>query len=114
MLRASGDIDELEFALYENWFNLFSTEIPLRGLIYVTTGVNTSKGRIAKRGRDGEDQIPVEYLRDLEEQHKKWVRETPMPVLQLSTEEGVSLEDNIQLVRDFVHQLQSDARKADN
>ncbi len=105
MLRESGDIDSLEWQLYMNWFDTFATDLPLRGIIYLTTGVGTSAGRIVKRGRQGEDHIPLDYLSALDEQHHKWVTTTDLPVLRISTEDGVSLNENVNRIRNFVQSL---------
>jgi deoxyadenosine/deoxycytidine kinase len=105
MLRDSGDIDALEWQLYMNWFDTFAADLPLRGVIYLTTGVGTSAGRIVKRGREGEDHIPLDYLSGLDAQHRRWIQATPLPVLELSTEEGQSQAANIDRVREWISQL---------
>jgi hypothetical protein len=38
-------------------------------------------------------------------QHKKWIENTTIPVLILSTEAGVPVEENIEKIREFVHML---------
>lgn len=105
MLRASGDIDDLEWQLYMNWFDTFAADLPIRGVVYLTTGVGTSAERIVKRGRHGEEHIPLDYLSALDSQHKKWLAETDLPVLRISTEPGQSQEANIAAVRAFVEGL---------
>jgi deoxyadenosine/deoxycytidine kinase len=113
MLRDAGDIDALEWTLYMNWYDTFAADLPLRGIIYLTTGVGTSAGRIVKRGRHGEEHIPLDYLSALDTQHRKWLDTTDLPVLRLSTEEGVPLTENVTAVRSFVEGLlSSDAIKA--
>ncbi len=107
MLRASGDIDELEWQLYMNWFDTFATDLPIRGVVYLTTGVGTSAERIVQRGRHGEEHIPLDYLSALDAQHKKWLAATDLPVLRISTEPGQSQEANIAAVRAFVNGLLS-------
>jgi deoxyadenosine/deoxycytidine kinase len=105
MLRASGDIDELEWQLYLQWFDTFAADLPLRGVIYLTTGVGTSAGRIVKRGRHGEEHIPLDYLSALDDQHQRWIAGTPLPVLRLSTEVGVPVSENVAAVRGFIDRL---------
>jgi deoxyadenosine/deoxycytidine kinase len=107
MLKASGDIDNLEWNLYCQWFDTFASEIPVAGIVYLTTGVATSGDRIIKRGRAGEEHIPASYLAALEEQHKAWLASTPLPVLQLSTEEEVSVDGNIAKIAEFIARLTS-------
>jgi hypothetical protein len=47
----------------------------------------------------------MEYLDALETQHEKWIANTTIPVLTLSTEVGVSVEENMEHIRSFVQQL---------
>ncbi len=105
MLRDSGDIDPLEWELYDSWFNMFSKQFPINGIIYLSTSAVTSKDRIKIRNRHGEENINIEYLDALDKQHKKWIANTDIPTLTLSTEVGVSLDDNIQKIKDYVEQL---------
>jgi len=105
MLRDSGDIDPLEWDLYEMWFNTFANKLPVKGIIYLTTSANTSSKRIKVRNRHGEENISIDYLNALDEQHKKWISTTDVSYLELSTEEGVSLDESIQKIRDFIDKL---------
>lgn len=105
MLRDSGDIDALEWELYMNWFNTFAADLPLRGIIHLTTSTSTSAERIIKRGRHGEEHIPLDYLAALDAQHHKWIQNTALPTLQISTEAGVSVDQNVAAVRAFVEGL---------
>lgn len=100
MLRASGDLNDIEWQLYLNWYETFATELPMSGIVYLTTDVATSGSRIVKRGRHGEENIPVAYLKALEAQHHVWLSSTPLPVLFVST------EDPIGAIRDFVRLIQ--------
>ena len=105
MLRDSGDIDPLEWELYENWFNVFGKQYPVRGIIYLSTSSSTSKERIQIRNRQGEENISLEYLNALDTQHKKWIDNTNIPVLILSTEPGISLDKNIEDIKQFIQKL---------
>ena len=102
MLRASGDLDCLEWELYCKWFDTFATSLPITGVIYLTTGVGTSAGRIVKRGRSGEDHIPLDYLGSLDAAHRSWIEGTDLPVLRVSTEPGSSLSEAVEAVRIFI------------
>lgn len=105
MLHDSGDIDPLEWELYESWFNIFGKQYPVRGIIYVSTSSSTSKERIHIRNRQGEENIGLDYLDALDAQHKKWIDNTTIPVLTLSTEAGVSLDKNIEEIKSFIKKL---------
>lgn len=110
MLRDSGDIDALEWTLYESWFNAFAKEFPIRGIIHLTTSPETSLKRIHIRNRHGEEGIPLEYLTALDRQHQKWLTETDLPVLEISTEEGVDVDATIAAIREFIDQLTSQSQ----
>jgi deoxyadenosine/deoxycytidine kinase len=105
MLRESGDITGLEWELYEMWYTTFAADLPIRGVIYLTTGVGTSAGRIVTRGRAGEDHIPLDYLAALDTQHHRWLDATTLPVLRISTEPGVVVAENVAAVRGFIDSL---------
>jgi deoxyadenosine/deoxycytidine kinase len=107
MLRDAGDIDPLEWDLYDSWFNVFGKRHPVNGIIYISTSSNTSKDRIKIRNRQGEENIGLDYLDALDSQHKKWIENTNIPVLTLSTEPGVSVEKNIEEVVKFIQKLKS-------
>jgi deoxyadenosine/deoxycytidine kinase len=105
MLRDSGDIDQLEWELYENWFNIFHTQHQTSGIIYVSTGSQTSKDRIHIRNRPEEENIEMSYLEALDAQHKKWIGSTSLPVLTISTERDSSVEENLEKIREFIKTL---------
>jgi deoxyadenosine/deoxycytidine kinase len=105
MLRDAGDIDAMEWDLYMKWYDAFAADLPIKGIIHLTTGVGTSAERIVKRGRHGEEHIPLDYLSALDTQHNKWLNDYHLPVLKISTEPGVALEDNLTKIRAFVDEL---------
>jgi len=101
MLRDSGDINDIEWQLYLQWYNTFAAGLPISAVIYLTTNVETSASRIAGRAREGET-IPLDYLEALEAQHQKWLATTGLPVIRVST---ASLDNAITDVGDFVAAL---------
>jgi deoxycitidine kinase/deoxyguanosine kinase len=107
MLYDAGNIDPLEWELYESWFNVFGKKYPVRAIIYVSTSSGTSKERINTRNRTGEESIDLEYLDALDRQHKKWIKNTNIPVLTLSTEADTPVEENIERIRLFVDVLKT-------
>jgi deoxyadenosine/deoxycytidine kinase len=111
MLRDGGDIDALEWDLYMKWYEAFASELPVKGVIHLTTGVGTSAERILTRGRHGEEHIPLDYLSALDAQHYKWLSSSKLPVLKVSTEPGESLESNLTMIRSFVDGLLAEAEK---
>lgn len=107
MLRDSGDMELIEWELYESWFNIFGKKYPVSGIIYLSTSANTSKERIKIRNRIGEENIDIEYLDNLDIQHKKWIDSTNIPVLTLSTEPGTLIEENMTQIKEFIDKLKN-------
>ena len=105
MLRDAGDIDQLEWELYESWFNMFNKQHQVNGIVYLSTGSHTSKERIMIRNRPEETGIGLSYLDALDVQHKKWIENTTIPVLTLSTEPGSSVEENIEKIKEYIEKL---------
>ena len=105
LLRKSGDIDELEWQLYLNWYDTFAASLPLRGIIYLDTDFATSATRIVRRGREGEGKIPAQYLIDLHYQHEAWISSSSLPCLTVSTADGVSVTETVASIRAFVDRL---------
>ena len=103
MMRKEGKMSSLEWDLYMKWFDAYATKIPIKGIIHITTSPTISKDRIVQRGRLGEESISVEYLTNLDQQHKEWIQSTPLPTLSLSTE--TDLETNINNIRTFCKQF---------
>ena len=102
MLHESGDMNEIEWDLYQEWFQTFGQSYPVHGIIYLSTSPTTSKTRIGIRNRQGEDKIELEYLNALDTQHKKWIDGTNLPVLTLSTEPDQSVQDLLSQIRSFI------------
>ena len=76
MLKESGDLDGIEWTLYEKWYNFISGMIPtMNAFIWVDTDPVISCERIKTRGREGEDGIPLEYLKSLDAVHREWLSE---------------------------------------
>jgi len=86
MLHKQGKMDDLEWSLYLKWYENFAANLPIKGIIHLTTSAQVSKERIGMRGREGEDSIPLSYLKDLDAQHIQWCSNTTLPTLLISTE----------------------------
>lgn len=74
LLAAEGDMTKVEVDLYQRWFHAFaSTSLRPSAYIYVDTPPEVCSLRIKKRNRDGESNIPDEYLRKLYDAHEEWL-----------------------------------------
>ena len=71
MLYDSGKIEHINYQIYLKWFDAFSKEYPIDKIIYVKTDPEICHERIVKRHRDGESNIPIEYLQSCDKYHEK-------------------------------------------
>ena len=63
MLYDTGKIEHVNYQIYLNWFDTFSDEYPVHKVVYVKTAPEKCHERIVKRSREGEDNIPLSYLK---------------------------------------------------
>ena len=85
MLYKSGKIKDIDYQVYLELYNIYKNDYPLDGVIYINTSPNVCYERIKKRSRDGESDIPMDYLNDCHEHHQKWLNNKHM-VLPINTE----------------------------
>ena len=71
MLYKSGKISYLNYQIYLNLFDTFSDDFPIHKVVYVKTCPEQCHSRILKRSRDGETNIPLEYLSSCSYYHDK-------------------------------------------
>ena len=86
MLHKQGFLDELEWNLYLKWFHAYAADVPIQGILYLSTSASTSKERIGIRNREGEASISAEYLDGLE----------------VSTEPGVDADQTVEKVQTWL------------
>ena len=75
MLHDQGKIEQIDFIIYNKWFEHFLDEIDINAVIYIKTDPTKCFERIIKRNRKGED-IPLEYLQLCHEYHENWLNES--------------------------------------
>lgn len=72
MLYDEGKINEIEYKIYNKWFDEFIVDFPKIEYIYLKTDPKTAFDRVLKRGRQGET-IPLEYLTKCHDYHEDWL-----------------------------------------
>lgn len=100
MLFGSKMLDPLEWKLYTTWFDYFIKSNAINGIVHITTDFETCKERIIKRGRHGEENISIDYLKSLDEQHHKWLSNTELPVIRITSE-----SEEIKKIEEFINSL---------
>jgi deoxyadenosine/deoxycytidine kinase len=76
MLFDSGKIESINYQIYLSWFNTFAEEYKVDKVIYVKTDPRICYERVGKRHRDGEDNIPLEYLNTCGDYHDNMLNQS--------------------------------------
>lgn len=73
MLYDEKDISEIEYKIYDYWYNMKLHDINVKNVIYLRTTPNDSFDRILKRGRVEESDLKYEYIQTIHNYHDKWL-----------------------------------------
>ncbi|XP_027596983.1 deoxycytidine kinase [Pipra filicauda] len=77
-LYESDCMNETEWTIYQDWHNWmneqFGSKLALDGIIYLRATPEKCLNRIFVRGRDEEQEIPIEYLEKLHYKHESWLQ----------------------------------------
>ena len=95
MLFASLNLNEDEFSLYENFYNLLKPKIPAPDLvIFLQAGTDVLINRIRRRARDFEKNISFEYLEEINRAYNNFFfHYVESPLLVINTSEIDFVED---------------------
>jgi len=95
MLHEDGSLNKMEWDMYRNWYHFLFTDCRIAGIIYITCSPNKCVERISIRNRQGEEGIPIEYLKQLHKAHEDWVNNTDIPVFKVDTENQDFTQDDV-------------------
>jgi deoxycitidine kinase/deoxyguanosine kinase len=99
LLLDEGSMDVLEYTLYKRWFDyLKNCSTPLSAIVHVDTPPDVCAKRIVGRGRKGEEDIPIQYLKTLEKYQSVWVNSGTVPYVHVSV-------DDVEKVSSFINNL---------
>jgi len=78
-------VTALEYQYLHSWFSICESlcQDQVRGVIYLDADVELCKKRIIKRGREGEANIDMDYLQQIETAYKSWLLDTKVPVIHI-------------------------------
>jgi len=105
MLYDAKKIHDIDYQIYTRWFNEFTQDIKISGIIYVYTSPDKCHKRIVKRNRKGEN-IPIEYLKRCHEYHENWLNSYDDKLIIDNEEDSYSSNKlnimKINLVKEFI------------
>jgi deoxyadenosine/deoxycytidine kinase len=111
MLYDDNKIEEINYQIYNAWFDEFIEDIPVEGLVYIKADPEVSYNRVKHRNREGED-IPLEYLRNCNKYHNNWLDNEKTTVLTLDANKNFNYDIKdydgwIKSVKEFIGLIQN-------
>ena len=76
MLHDDGIVENIEYNIYKEWYHEFIGEYRMDAVIYLDSTPDICYSRIARRNRQGEGGIPLEYLTKCFNYHQRWLVDT--------------------------------------
>lgn len=73
MLYDSNNLTDLEYKIYNYWYNNLYPDIKVKNIIYLKTDPEVAYQRIKKRNRKEEEGISLEYIKNVHNYHEKWL-----------------------------------------
>jgi thymidylate kinase len=90
MLYDDGKIDDINYQIYNRFYNMFEDEFKLDGIVYIDADAEICSERINKRSRKGESNISLEYLQKCKSYHHEWLTNTKTNVLNINANVNVT------------------------
>jgi deoxyadenosine/deoxycytidine kinase len=95
MLYDDDIIEEINYKIYEKFFDIYSEKYRIDGIIYLSSTAEICYDRILKRARNGENNIPLEYLQKCKKYHDEWLNnDNNINILKIDTTESVTYEND--------------------
>ena len=101
MLYDNKKIREIDWNIYNYWFNTFLEKVTTNLIIYIKTSPENCHARIITRNRKGENNIPLVYLQNCHTYHEQWLQQSNVKIV---TIDGNINKDNM---RTYTNSLQS-------
>ena len=105
MLYDSDNMEEINYKIYNRWFDHYTKKVELTGIIYLHSNPEICFKRIKERNRKGEI-ISLEYLTKCHQYHELWLN-TEKDILFVDatvnkTEEGDVYDQHIKNIKKFI------------
>ncbi len=105
MLHDSGKIEDIEYSIYLKWFDHFADIQKTQKVIYLKTKPEVCFERISKRNRDGESNIPLDYLENCHNYHEDMIKNINDEVLVIDSNVDTDINPNI--INEWIDKIKS-------
>lgn len=107
MLYDSGNLEDIEYQIYLQWFDHFSNIMKIQKIIYLKTDPKTCHSRINKRNRDGESNISIDYLENCHNYHEVMINNFKKTSIVIDSDIDTDIDSSIintwiKTIQDFI------------
>jgi deoxyadenosine/deoxycytidine kinase len=109
MLYDTGKIEHVNYQIYLNWFNTFADDFQVNKIIYVKTDHNICHKRISSRQREGEQHIPIDYLKSCGKYHDNMLDRTSSECIckeQLILDGNNNIYENEDILKEWIDSIE--------
>ena len=103
MLFDQGKIEDVNYQIYLKWFDEFAKEYQIYKNVYVKTNPEICHKRISKRSRQGEEVIPLEYLKECDKYHEEFLKNETNRIL---LNGNVDIFENPDTLNNWIQQIE--------
>jgi len=108
MLHDQGKIEDVCYQIYLNWFEEFTMDFPINYSVYVNTDPKKCYERIHKRARDGEEVIPLDYLKDCHKYHEEFLDDqNGIKTNKLVLNGNIDIYENKKILEEWIKQIET-------
>lgn len=96
MLFDDKQIEHVNYQIYNLLYNDTAQDYKVDGVLYMRASPSKCKERIQIRQRDGESNIPLEYLEKCDHYYQTWLdsdNDTEFPIYKMNNEEDVEYDE---------------------
>lgn len=94
-------LNDYEYSIIEQWYNqiINTNKFKIQGIIYLQVDPNICFQRISERQRDSEDNIDLDYLETIHENHELWLNTSEENVFIVNDNDEFSINKIIEFIQ---------------
>jgi len=104
MLFEMKNIEDVNYQIYNKWFEEFALEFPINKIIYIRATPEKCFERIQKRNRIGESEIPLDYLINCDKYHQDMIKILSDTTEIIYIDGNIDIYENPNMIREWMIQ----------
>ena len=102
MLYDMGNIEDVNYQIYTQWFDAFAKDYSINNVIYVRTVPRICYHRIYLRSRVGEEDIPLDYLEKCHTYHEAMIHRDFADIDILTIDGDVDIYSDPEIMKSWI------------